>query len=87
MNGIYSWKVDDDGPSILSGLVVKLYHYCVVSLLAARRRVIMTQEMQVVKASDQCSRLIYLYVCLSVCLFVCLSVCLSVCHKPTLSIA
>ena len=40
----HSWKVDD-GPSILSGLVVKLYNgkrlkYCVMNLLVARRRVI-----------------------------------------------
>ena len=42
----HSWKVDDDGSSILSGLVVKLYHrnlliYCAMVLLVASRQVIM----------------------------------------------
>ena len=55
MNGI-AGKLMIYGSSILSGLVVKLNHYCVVSLHAARRREIMTREMQVVRASDQYSR-------------------------------
>ena len=42
----HSWKVDDDGPSILSELVVKMYNrnrmkHCVIILLVARRQVIM----------------------------------------------
>ena len=41
----HSCKIDDDGLSILSGLVVKLYNrnclkYCVMILLVERRRVI-----------------------------------------------
>ena len=42
----YSWEGYDDGSSILSGLVVKLYNknwlkYCVMVLLVARRWMIM----------------------------------------------
>ena len=42
----HSWKIDYDGSSILSGLVVKLYNrnrliYCVMILLVARRWAIM----------------------------------------------
>ena len=46
--------IDDDGSSILSGLVVKLYNrkrlkYCVMILLVARRQAIMMITTEVVE--------------------------------------